>query len=300
MSLTFVDPGTLPFINFSAPGTSGAGYISSSLYSQSTLWGVPLQTSIWNGTLSVTANCQSEQMQSAAMPAYFLLQPATYKSSTHATYPPFFALAAYNSSLLNSFNPAAYTGGNNASAFKVVDPTNEIYITSAIQWQAASQNGTTGFGYYVEEWDFGVAANGSLTGSCTIDALEDNLNVCGTLQFPISTQNPLNCTGSLLPNFARLYDVENSTIDAALSDTSGAVTIQGVTDDSVGIVVSFNGTFWVNSTAFSQLGVPRRTRPWASHDDKRMALQADKDCGSLENDDAECRYAGEDRAACRV
>jgi hypothetical protein len=252
MSITFVDPGTLPFVNFSASGTRGGSYLSSPLHSQSTLWGVPPQTSIWNGSLSVTANCPSEQSQSAAMPAYFFLQPATYNSSTNITYPPFFALATYNASLLNLFGPASYTGGN--STFEVVDPTNDIYITSAIQWQAESQTSTTGFGYYVEEWDFEVAANGSLIGSCTINTLQDDVNICGTLQFPLHFQDPLNCTGSLLPNFVRLYNVENSTIDATLSDTSGAVTIRGVTEDSVGIAMSFNGTFWANSTAFSQLG----------------------------------------------
>jgi len=264
MSITFVDPGPLPFINFSAPGTNSASYLSSPLYSQSSLWGVPPQTSIWNGTLTTTGNCQSgSQIQADPIPAYFFLQPTTYNSSTNitisnvtypltTTYPLFFALAAYNISLLHSFNPQTYKGDNHAS--QVIFPTNEIYVTSAIQFQHAFDNETTGFGYYVEEWDVSVASNGSLTGSCTTGASYDNLNACGTLMFPTG-QDPLNCTGSLLPNFKQLYDVVNSTLEATLSDTSAVVNIRGFTSDGVGVALNFNGTFWTNSTAFSQLGV---------------------------------------------
>ena len=254
MSLIFVDPGTLPFVNFSAPGSSSASYLASPLYSQSTLWGVPPQTSIWNGTLSVMGNCPSgSQLQSGSMAAYFLLQPATYNDTTKITYPPFFALAAYNSSLLDAFDQATYSG--NSTAIKVIDPTNEVYITSAIQWQHSDQNWVTGSGYYVEEWDFGVAANGSLTGSCTIDEFDDTLNACGTLKFPTGVNDPFNCTGSLPTNFATLYDIENSTVDATLSDNSGVVSIRGITPNGVHVVMNFSGTFWPNSTAFSQLGI---------------------------------------------
>jgi len=186
------------------------------------------------------------------MPAYFLLQPATYNSSTHTTYPPFFALAAYNSLLLNSFDPATYSG--NSTAIKGVNPANEIYITSAIQWQDSNQNWTTGSGYYVEEWDFGVATNGSLTGSCTVAQVDELLNACGFLNFPVGSGNPLSCTPISTGGLNNQYELENSTVDAALSDTSGTVTIRGVSTNSVGVVLSFNGTFWANSTAFSKLG----------------------------------------------
>jgi hypothetical protein len=187
------------------------------------------------------------------MAAYFLLQPATYNDTTKITYPPFFALAAYNSSLLNAFDQATYSG--NLTAIKVIDPTNEVYITSAIQWQHSDQNWVTGSGYYVEEWDFGAAANGSLTGSCTIDEFNDTLNACGTLKFPTGVNDPFNCTGSLPTNFATLYDIENSTVDATLSDDSGVVSIRGITPNGVHVVMNFSGTFWPNSTAFSQLGI---------------------------------------------
>jgi len=185
------------------------------------------------------------------MPAYFFLQPATYNSSTHTTYPPFFALAAYNSLLLNSFDIATYSG--NSTAIKAVNPANYIYITSAIQWQDSKQNWATGLGYYVEEWDFGVTANGSLTGSCTVAQADELLNACGFLNFPVN-DDPLSCTSLSTGGLSSQYDLESSTIDAALTDTSGAVTIRGITTNSVDVVLSFNGTFWANSTTFSQLG----------------------------------------------
>jgi hypothetical protein len=53
----------------------------------------------------------------------------------------------------------------------------------------------------------------------------------------------------------QLHRVFNSTIDATLSNDSGSVTIRGITANSVGVVLSFNGTFWPNSTAFSRLGI---------------------------------------------
>jgi hypothetical protein len=86
-------------------------------------------------------------------------------------------------------------------------------------------------GYYVEEWDFGVAENGSLTGSCTTDTFHDGLNACGTLRFPTAAASggdPLNCTGSSPSNIDQPYHAIHSTIDAALSDASGAVTIRGL------------------------------------------------------------------------
>ena len=186
-------------------------------------------------------------------------QRTSSSSLQHTTTPrksrtlPFFALAAYNSSLLNAFNPATYSG--NSTAINVIDPTNEVYITSAIQWQHSDQNWITGSGYYVEEWDFDVSANGSLTGSCTIDEDDDTLNACGTLKFPTGFNDPFNCTGSFPTNFATLYDIENSTVDATLGDDSGAVSIRGITPNGVHAVLNFSGTFWPNSTAFSQLGI---------------------------------------------
>jgi hypothetical protein len=201
------------------------------------------------------------------MPAYFFLQPTTYNNSMNVTYanhtypltttyPLFFALAAYDISLMHSFNPATYTGGRDAA--KVIYPTNEIYVTSAILWEHAYDNVTSGTGYYVEEWDFGVAGNGNLVGMCVTRASYDDLNACGTLRFPTPAargQDPLNCTGSLPSGIDQLYYVTNSTIDAILSDTLGAVNIRGFTSEGVGVALSFNGTFWANSTALSQLGV---------------------------------------------
>ena len=218
MSITYVYPGSLPFVNYSAPGTSDTSYLTSPLNSQSTLWGVPPETSIWNGTLSATSNCQpGSQVREVTMPAYFFLQPTTYNNSmniTYAnhtyplttTYPPFFALAAYDIPLMHSFNPTTYTGDRDTA--KVIYPTNEIYVTSAILWEHAYDNVTSGTGYYVEEWDFGVAGNGNLAGTCATRASYDDLNACGTLRFPTPAargQDPLNCTGSLPSGIDQLY-----------------------------------------------------------------------------------------------
>jgi len=95
-------------------------------------------------------------------------------------------------------------------------------------------------------------------GMCVTRASYDDLNACGTLRFPTPAargQDPLNCTGSLPSGIDQLYYVTNSTIDAILSDTLGAVNIRGFTSEGVGVALSFNGTFWANSTALSQLGV---------------------------------------------
>jgi len=43
----------------------------------------------------------------------------------------FFALAAYDISLLHFFDPATYAGSFDAS--RVIHPRNEIYVTSAIK-----------------------------------------------------------------------------------------------------------------------------------------------------------------------
>ena len=179
--MAIVDVGTLPFVNFSAPGTSGEGYLSSSLHSQAALWDVPAQTSIWDGTLTVTGSCSSgSHPHSNTLPAYFLLQPATYNIIENVTYPPFFVLASYSSSFIKCFNPVTYRGDKDR------DNINNVYITSAIQWQDESLEQGSNLSYYIDEWELSVAADGSLAGSCEMtDTAHMNPDTCVSLNFPV-------------------------------------------------------------------------------------------------------------------